>query len=426
MKRIEAVYGASSAILDEEGSKVVELHADARRLVRLHGQIVRDVFPIRLALEALGSLVNESANGSQHDPVVTVNADRVVFESFGSRGTEYARASIDTRVFAIQGEVIEGTSTVDASPWLWEALPELRTSQRPLLRLNGKVEGKTEGENSYTRRFELDGGWLRRVLELQAASVACEQEAELRPVEWFDSGATQRRWTRLLPLVSHARSVRIFSHGPGWPSYLLVDLPSVSLLVASAQDEAWSYTAGTALADVAPFVEPEFLAPVLTALVKHRALSVERAVAHTGLEPQRALRSLNRLCRAGRALYEPEHGVYRHRELFALPLDIASLENLDPCVAAAENLVRDGAVEVLSVQRRVPAPGARRLDTTVLHGRIRDDLACQAVVRDNGRIVYGTCGCSHYRAWLMSQGPCEHMIALALAARRRPTDTQMP
>lgn len=428
MKRIEAVYGSPSAIRDEEGKKVVDLRADARRPVRLHGRVVRDVFPIRLALETLGSLVLDaddagaSEPGAAYDPVVTVHADRVVFEAFGGRGTSYARASVDTRVFAIQGEVSEGTTTVDASPWLWEALPDLRTSQRPLLRLDGKVERDRGSEDTHTRCFELDGAWLRRVLELQVASVACEPEAETRPEAWLEDASVRRRCRRLLPLVAHARRVRVFSHGPGWPSYRLVDLPSVSVLVVSAPDEAWSYAAGTSLAEVAPAVPPEFLAPVLTALVEHRALSVERAVAHTGLEPARAKRALDRLCRAGRALYEPEHGVYRHRELFALPLDVASLESLDPTLAAAEALVRDGAVEVLSVQRRVPAPegkGRRRAETTVAQGRVGGDLGCQVAIREGGKVVFGSCGCSHFRAWLMSRGPCEHMIALALVARDR-------
>ena len=481
----QLVYASPSFVSSEPTRTVVGLTANERRPVQLNARIVRDMFPIRLALSTLcevlfGSLASLGNNHERGmDPLVTVHSDRVTFEVFSGDGSTYGRVSIDSGAFELEGDVTLGTSTVYLNRWLWESLSDLRSTRETWLRIHPDGSATSEGKGPRSERsIDPSGEWIRRLLEMQVAASCSSIHLVVRPVdalsvfgELAHAGAATgvlrfllepgqdasvvleptekairlrgagldavnnlevrawgRGWLRLLaPVLPHADDLHLFLRSSGWPSFYVVQLPSVSIVLGMRGDDAWSYGIRGDMAQLAPPVPPEFLSPVLAPLVSRRALSAEEATLESGLEPRRTVRALARLCRAGRAIYEPETGRYRHREMFELPIDIASLEAMDPRAMAARAFVRDGEVSIQAVDRRERRRRGRgslslrggkskpAWDLEVV-GVIGDGVETRVVIRDGGQLAFGLCSCPHFREWMMHRGPCEHMLALVMAA----------
>jgi hypothetical protein len=45
-------------------------------------------------------------------------------------------------------------------------------------------------------------------------------------------------------------------------------------------------------------------------------------------------------------------------------------------------------------------------------GAAGDQQEVELVVNDNGRLIFGRCGCAFFREHLLARGPCEHLLAL--------------
>jgi len=64
----------------------------------------------------------------------------------------------------------------------------------------------------------------------------------------------------------------------------------------------------------------------------------------------------------------------------------------------------------------------------VATGEVADQAAVEVVISDEGRILFGRCGCEQFSQFALSKGPCAHLIALdrASAPRRKdlPTSVQ--
>jgi SWIM zinc finger len=484
----QLIYASPSAVSCEPARTVVGLTANERRPVRLNARLVRDVFPIRLALSTLCEVLfgSSTSRGGTHErgmePLVTIHSDRVTFEVFSGDGSTYGRVSIDSGALEPDGDVTLGTSTVDLNRWLWESLSDLRSTRETWLRIDpdGGATGEGKGPRS-ERHLELSGDRIRRLLEMQVAASCSSIHLVVRPVdalslfgELMHAGAGAatgtlrysiepgqdasvvleptekairlrgagheavnslvvrtwgRGWLRLLaPVLPHADDLHLFLRSSGWPSFYVVQLPSVSIVLGMRGDDAWSHGIRGDMAQLAPPVPPEFLSPVLAPLVSQRALSADDAIVESGLEPRRAMRALARLCRAGRAVYEPETGRYRHREMFELPIDIASLEVMDPRAMGARAFVRDGEVSIQAVERRERRRRGRASSSLrggqkskpawdlEVAGTIGDGVETRVVIRDGGQLAFGLCSCPHFREWMMHRGPCEHMLALVMAA----------
>jgi len=399
---------------------------------------------------------------------------------FADGGHSYARLGFDTGCVEADEQIQEGTTTVDANPWLWSALDALIPINRPRWELGPEEREADQGPVLPSRRWQLSDSSLRALLELQAAAAECRlcvtpgpedlralvrEAVRLRPhartaalafdldpgrdvsVSLEPWGPTQRlrgtQWEGargrprvavgrkldvLLPLLAHARHVRIWLHPSGGTSWFQVEMPGVTFDLGLRGGPWWHHERST-LAAMAPPVAPEFLAPVLTHLVARRVLSVDDAVRETGLEPERAARVFARLCRGGRALYEPHRDRFRHRELFAVPIDMSSLDAIHPQIDTARALVRDGSMVCDAAERREiwckpPAPRAGadrdargRLVMLEVHGRAGEAVTTRIQMVPEGQMVSGSCTCMPAAAPERRRDPCEHMLALAMVAQ---------
>jgi hypothetical protein len=246
-----------------------------------------------------------------------------------------------------------------------------------------------------------------------------------------------RTWGRdrlriLEPLLPFARHVDVRVGEDGQPSVYTVRMAGVSFVMCLA---GWTGSdpkpPGWHAVRESVGVTAEWVASVHASLVRARALTLERAAASARVERHVAARALRRLCRAGRAMYDVERGLFLHRELLEAPLDDKRLFEADPLWESAAAWVADKRLATWQTEdrqkrewRRVRGPGGPvacevvRREREVV-GVTNDGLAVRVRCDDEGRLVSGRCACDFFRENLMSRGPCVHMLALLVASERR-------
>lgn len=250
-----------------------------------------------------------------------------------------------------------------------------------------------------------------------------------------------RRRLRLIePLLPFAERVDIYLKGRALPSYYAVKLPGMTFLLGLSGWTARRFSAGgLELLGELGDEDPADLARARALLVERRTLGVGELAGALPCDSPLAARLLARLCRQGLALHDLEEQRFRHRELLDEPLDEARLFPPDPRRLQADRWRAAGQVEVGSCQiretRKVKklktpdGPMTRELIFCDWHvsGRVADADATEIVINDHGRIIFGTCGCAHFKEHLLNQGPCAHMLALfdASADRRREGPTSL-
>jgi hypothetical protein len=166
-----------------------------------------------------------------------------------------------------------------------------------------------------------------------------------------------------------------------------------------------------------------------------KLVATERDLAGTLAQPPAVIQAaLTRLCRLGRAIYDVESRAFRHRELFADPIDEAQIYPADPRTEKADAFLARGEVHVDGCEpqetrkvRRLKTPDGL-VTRTVVHrdwrvvGRAGAMQPVEIVIDDQGRVIFGKCPCAFFEENLLSRGPCEHMIALHRASEPRRQD----
>ncbi len=433
------------------------------------------------------------------DPVITAHPDRLFFEAFSQDQSTYGLVVADAGLFEPDAPVRWGTTNVDFTSFLWHALGHMRSRRETWLRVG--PEGfavRTEGAGGrFERKVDVPDSWVRGFLQLQGAMALPGTRIDVRPVDLlnaisflrdnkafgppralryeFEPGAdarlvlepwehaiplkgaahnyTQRRvvrtWGRrrlrlLEPVLPFADGAAVYLKGRALPSFYAVRLPGVTFLLGLS---GWAGQGWTGTGSFDLLVDHEAADDRLTERAG-RELSQRKACAPAALA--KALRAelvaveaaLVRLCRQGRAIYDVERREYRHRELFAAPIDEAHYFPPDPRRAEARALLDRKAVTIASCatretrkQRSLQTPEGPVTREVVLRdwqvlGSAGDQPAVEVVVNDGGRMIFGRCGCAFFRENLLNRGPCAHLLALFLASAPQrqdlPTSRELP
>lgn len=242
-----------------------------------------------------------------------------------------------------------------------------------------------------------------------------------------------RRRLRLLePLLPYADSVSVYLKGRALPSFYAVRLGEGLTFVLGLSGwtaQGWTREGSFDLLGGIEGVDEGTLARTAGLVSDRVHVTEEEAARLLGVERPVAARALSHLCRRGRAIFDVEKREFRHRELFETPIDEARLFPPDQRVVRARELVASRAVLVEgSAPRetrrertfRDPRTGEKLL-REVIHrdwhvsgraGAGPSARACEIVLNDSGRIIFGTCACAFFQENALNQGPCEHMLAL--------------
>jgi hypothetical protein len=420
------------------------------------------------------------------DPIATVHDDRVFFEALSSDQSAYGLVIVDREVFAPEGEVQNGTTNVDFTAWLWAALAEMRSSRETFFRLGSEgFEVATKGFGGrFEKKVEVPDEWVRGFLQLQGAMALPGTRLSVRPVDllhairylryskakvspralrfemapdtdarlvlepWehvvklrgashgYTEPRTIRTWGRrrlslLEPLLPFAEKVDVYLKGRALPSFYAVEMPGVTFVLGLS---GWTSQRWTESASFDLLVAPGGPAAdadkdkVLDELRARTHASVEALATSTGLSKPVVSQALAALCAEGRCLFDIETRDYRHRELFAEPIDRARIYPPDPRKEAAERYQREGAVQVVSAvsretrkQRRLKTPDGpvfRELvfRDWVVSGSVGAEAAVELTLNEEDRLIFGRCGCAFFAENLLAKGPCEHLVALLAVA----------
>jgi hypothetical protein len=482
-------YATPSAFESTRDRAQLGLAPDERRPVRFHGRVTRDVLSLRLALQTLGELVwsDDSWAGESDafwllDPVTTVHPDRVFFEAFSHDRSAYGLVIADRGLFETEAEVRCGTTNVDFTAALWAALAEMRSSRATWLRIEpAGLEVRTEGAGSrFERKVQVPEDWVRAFLQLQGAMAMPGTRLRVRAVDllaairflrytkakvspralryemepgqdarvvlepWekafvlrgadhtYAEPRSVRTWGRrrlklIEPLLPYADAVEIYLKGRAQPSFYAVELPGVTFVLGLSGWTENQWTAAGGHGSPAATARPDLLERAVAAL-RDRALDESALAARLGVPRAEAVALLVRLCRLGRALYDVRRREYRHRELFATPIDEERFYPVDPREEEARAFVAANDVHIASAAPRLTAR-VKRLKTPegpvtreVVHrdwtvtGAVASERAVEIVLDDGGRLTFGRCGCPFFAENLLNRGPCAHLLALLAAS----------
>lgn len=480
MTSIALAYANPSALHAGRGLTELALAANLLQPVALHAEVAQHGAMLRLALRAFGQalwglehrLPGAQALNPVPDPLLTVHPDRIGLEAFTQDMGAYVSLQIEPDVFRLLGEPRYGSSHIDFSAWLWQALGELRTSRRTLLRVDAAAGQELGTTTPLEQTVDLPGDWVRSLLEMQAAMARPGTRLRLRPVDLLTAlhvlalnparvspqalrydmrpgepatlviepfehrlllpGAAHdattahsvRTWGRrklglIEPLLPFAQAVDVELKGHELPSFHVVRLPGMSFVLGLP---------GTGLpspAGAAPAALPLQLRALHTLADAFHATTPALANALNASEPDTAA-ALAALAQNGRVMADLHAGGWRHRELFVPPLDTATVFPPDPCREAALQLLAEpGGVQLRQLDID-DQPRARRFRHPDTGGRIERVVAYpqwrirgqsqgfepEIVVSDEEQLVFASCGCGFYQEHLLTRGPCPHMLAL--------------
>ncbi|MCP3139978.1 hypothetical protein [Pyxidicoccus xibeiensis] len=488
------LYATPSVFESTRERALLGLSADQHRPVRFHARVAKHVLPLRMALQALGELIwhsdewNPEWTGGILDPLITVHPDRVFFEAFSQDQSAYGLVIVDRECFVPEGEVHCGTTNVDFTAWLWAALAELRSSRETHLRVGPEgFEVRTTGAGGrFEQKVEVPDAWVRGFLQLQGGMALPGTRLSVRPVDLLAAerflrytkakvspralryelppgedarlvlepweqvfplrGAvhggpearTIRTWGRrrlrlLEPLLPYAERVDVYLKGRALPHFYVVHLGGGVRFVLGLS--GWTANRWTGTAGMDLLLEPERdagLAERALGVLRERFhASTEEVAGALGVDKARAAAALAAQCAAGRAMFDVEARRWRHRELFATPVDLGRLYPPDARREEAERLEAAGEVHVSSEAtretrkvRKLPTPEGTVVREVihrdwVVQGRVGAQAEVELVLNDEDRLLFGRCGCEHFREHLLNLGPCAHLLALSRLARAR-------
>lgn len=401
-------YATPSTFESTRTRALYELAVDLARPVRFHAKVVRDLLPLRFALQALGQLIWHSDEWFPDfftlDPIVTVHPDRVFFEAFSADQSSYGLVIADRALFAPEGDVTCGTTNVDFTAWLWAALAEMRTTRETSFRVGpeGFEVATTGAGGRFEQKVDVPESWVRGFLQLQGAMALPGTRLSLRPVDllaavrtlqhlkakvspravryelepgqdaalvlepWetkiplvgashsFAERRVIRTWGRrrlrlLEPLLPWAESVDVYLKGRALPSFYVVKLPGVRFVLGLSgwSAQRWNESSSFDLL-VAPSADASLEARVLAWLAKAVHASGEAVAAGVAAPLGETVKALSALCAQGRCLYDVEAREWRHRELFTRPVEPAKLYPPDPRREEAAGYVARGEVSLTS------------------------------------------------------------------------------
>ncbi len=417
------------------------------------------------------------------DPVITVHPDELSFEAFSRDESSYARIGMKYDLFEKIDEFACGTTNIDFSATLHGELDRMRSYRRTRFDIDptGLSMAAEGGSSHKEKKIDLPESWVKGFLQVQSSMTLGLTRLRIEPVDLYnlcrflkrhkartspramrwelvpgkrarvvfepweeavEMGAsavfdgpkpvTIRTWGRdrlstLARIIPIAQRIDVFLAGTGLPTVWLADLGEITFTLALSgwTDNDWTSGAGRFdLLSRRMDASPLELTTTWDALrVTRRGTDVGLSQV-TGLGVEKTRSALSYLCQVGRAMYDLGGGVYRQRELFPEPFTVKEAiaavvapapTEASPAGQRAQTIFGNNGVLITA---RRPVSNGYKLSGSVkgVDGyRYRPMLGVDAA----GRILEATCTCAWSQKHGLTQGPCEHVLALRLGHMHR-------
>lgn len=400
------------------------------------------------------------------DPIVSVQEDGTFFEAFSGDESIYARVFLPNSAIKTDGKPSLGTTNIDFSTLLEREFHRVRSYRTMSLKIGmKKIDFKTSSATVEEEKIPLPESWVLGLVEVQSAlslapitfNISSQALAEIiaklesekekhgpralrfdlvpnSPVQiviepwgyiysddWCNyegsKSETIRIWGRrrlsvLKEILVDTDVVSVRFLGSGMPSFWTVVKDGVELTVGLS---GWSSNDWASKAKFSAFiptanVKSKVLAEALESIQNHGAMSTAEMAKEIDVTPQEAAAIMQKLCLQGKVMYDANRMLYRFRDLFPT-LDFYKESDSSKQQLAGVSLARSKQIRVDSVEEvgevRFLA-GSLNADGKTILPRVELDL--------DGRPNFAQCTCPFFNYNRLRQGPCQHMVALILAA----------
>ena len=279
-------------------------------------------------------------------------------------------------------------------------------------------------------RYELTPGQVPRVV-----LEPWEHVIELASSPVYDGPAFKsvRTWgrdrlqaiARLLPVC---RGVDVYLAGFGLPTIYVADLgpaASFTLALSGWTDNDWTGTTARFDLLTRPLtISADELMRAYHAMRDVRVSTDAGLAQRTGLTVPQARSALSYLCQVGRAMYDLAGRTYRHRDLFAEPFTPGqaaavvspAAEESDPRANIAREIVDSDNIRIIA---RRPVPDGYKVSGSAKSDGDNTRHRPLFHISAAGHLIEAECSCAFYKKYKLTQGPCEHILALRLAHMAR-------
>lgn len=404
------------------------------------------------------------------DPVITVHPDEVFFECFSQDESSYGRLGVSYEVFENIKEFACGTTNVDYSDALYNEFQKIRSYKTTKFEVDPSgFTVETEHEDSYKEvKIDLPDTWVRGFLQVNSAMTLPATKFDLHPLDIHNMCFILRRhkekfgprgmryilepnrpvrivfepWDK--ELVCHrsiytgneAQEIRVWGRrrihmlerlipiakkftvhllGKGLPSFYVADLGNMSFTLGLSgwTKNDWSRAGNFDLMAPRAEVDTGTKVEIFEGLKKTWVAPTDDLVSRLSYDRATILGALSAYAQAGRVMYDLNKDVYRVRELSKDPLPMDKLRFANEREKQAQQLVAANNVKITT--NTIDGDRNRKLAGTVYVGS--KVFNCNMIIDQDERIVQARCNCSFYIQNKLYKGPCEHILALRIAAK---------
>jgi hypothetical protein len=403
------------------------------------------------------------------DPVISVHPDEVFFECFSEDESSYGRLGANYDVFENVKEFACGTTNIDYSDSLYQEFQKIRTYKTTKFEIDPSgFELKTTNEDSFKEvKIDLPDSWVRGFLQVSSAMSLPTTIFDLHPLDVHNICFVLRRrkekesprsmryilkpnepikiifepwnieitcarsiyhgietqdirvWGRrrlliLERLIPIAKKFTVHLLGTGLPSFYIADLGDLNFTLGlsgwTAND--WSKAGNFDLLAPRADVDNTTKQLVFNSLKTNWEEKPDALAKRLSLDKSVVLGALGAYTQAGRAIYDLNKGVYRVRELTRDPLPMDKLRFANEREESATRFLVKKAVTFS--QREAKQNGIFELAGTVKDKEKYFDVSMQ--IDSDQRMTNPKCTCNFFLMNKMFKGPCEHLLALRMAA----------
>lgn len=402
------------------------------------------------------------------DPVITVHPDEIFFECFSEDESSYGKLSCRYDVFDSISDHAFGTTNIDYSEGLYQAFQKIRDYRSTSLKIDPDgFAVQTDDSECEEKKIDLPDSWVRGFLQVSSAMTLPMVKFTLQPMDMHNicyrlrrrkerSGPRALRFElvpgqpvrivfepwgeslvcpRSLYQGEQPRSIRVWGRrrlhilerlipvaekfdicllDDGMPSFWIASLGAMSFTLGlsgwSASD--WSAQGNFDLLAPRQELDAMTLERVYQALsARHLASSASLAV-QLNLEESVVKAALAGYSQQGQVLYDLDNNLYRIRALCREPIPLEQLRFSHEREEKAVNYVKAGLV---SVDRYSGNDAGAEIGGSVLDNAVRYPV--RLTLDGDQRLIAGECSCHYFHQNRLRRGPCEHMLALRLAAK---------
>jgi hypothetical protein len=363
------------------------------------------------------------------DPVATVSPEAVRFEGFSACCSAYIRLDLDDEALARVEQRSSGTTNVVFGKAMKQALARVRPDADLVLQIGSEgVAIEHERGAAAEERVKLPLRWIRGFAEVQHHLAGMEHRFSLGRVgalrflsglprskdnrQMWVSGrgqiiriaasATQgavplkgaHRLGLLQPLVVFASGLDVFCNDRLGSSAWVLNLPGQRLGIILNAEPWRGFSGDGGMLSALAHSSDRHDALLRAQLNWQTRIDEASLAASTALEPEDISSGLARLAGAGLLGYDLARRAWFHR---VLPFDLGGLEQLNPRLKAAKELVQSAAVTI------APDGGSARVSGADVVHRV-------SVLTDGHR-----CTCPWFAKNGDVRGPCKHVLAVEMA-----------